>query len=78
MSVSQPDANFNDVFLQDGGDIKWSAIFFVKIKMHIQTWKLASSVGNQSLTTEVVAEDMVNLLGGASKSHNDIFDSDTK
>ena len=49
---------------------------FVKIRVYIQAWKLALSVGTESLTTEVVVKDVVNILGGASRSCNDIFNSD--
>ena len=47
---------------------------FVKIKTCIWVWTLVSSDGTQSFTTEGVAEDVVNILGGASRSGNDISD----
>ena len=43
---------------------------FIKIRTHIQVWRLVSLNGTLSLATEAVAEDVVDILGG---SHNDIF-----
>ena len=67
--MSQPDASFNISSSKTEATSNGVPSLFIKMRVHIQFWRLVSSNGTQSLA-EVVAEDVVDILG---EFCNDIF-----